>query len=156
MVLIHTLCSLLSYVAFLVAFIIGLLFLMQERQLKRKTMGALFHRLPSLDLLDRINFLAISAGFGLLSIGLGCGLVGSRVILGRWWVADPKEVAALGLWACYLLLWIVRLRSTLRGHRVALLSVLGFTLVLFTFLGASWLLPTSHPYQSTLRRVSVS
>lgn len=143
-VTVHMTCSLLSYAAFLVAFVSGVLFLIQERQLKRKTMGLLFHRLPSLDALDRANFLAIGIGFGLLSVGVVFGLVGAGVLLGRWWTGDPKASATIILWGLYLGLWLVRLRATLRGRRVALLSVLGFSLVVFTFLGVSRLSP--HPY----------
>lgn len=146
MVVIHILCSLTSYLAFLVAFVAGILFLIQERQLKRKTLGVLFHRLPPLETMDRINFTAIGMGFALLSVGLLCGLAGTRRFLGQWWTGDPKAVLTIGLWAAYLLLWVMRLRATLRGRRVALLSVLGFGLVLFTFVGASWLLPSMHPY----------
>jgi ABC-type uncharacterized transport system permease subunit len=146
MVFVHTLCSLLSYGAFLMAFIAGVLFLIQERQLKHKRMGWLFHRLPSLVVLDRVNFLAIGIGFGLLTAGLFCGIVGMRLLLGRWWVGDPKASLALLMWAAYCVLWLVRLRATLRGRRVALLSVLGFGLVLFTALGAGWWLHSWHPY----------
>ena len=145
MVLIHMVCSFLSYGAFLVAFLSGVLFLIQERQLKRKTMGMLFHRLPSLDVLDRVNFLAIGVGFVLLSIGVGCGLIEARLLFQRWWVSDPKEYLTVLLWLSYLLLWLVRLRATLRGRRVALLSILGFSFVLLTFVGASWFMPSWHP-----------
>ena len=147
MVIVHMICSLLSYVAFLLAFVSGILFLIQERQLKRKTMGMLFHQLPSLETLDHMNFVAIGLGFGLLSIGMACGLLGIKVLLGRWWVGDPKEYLTIILWGSYLLLWLMRLRATLRGHRIALLSILGFSLVLFTFLGASAFLPSMHPYR---------
>ena len=146
MVILHMVCSLLSYAAFLVAFLSGLLFLIQERQLKRKTMGLLFHQLPSLGTLDRLNFLAVGVGFWLLSIGVACGLVGARALLGRWWIGDPKECLTMLLWSSYFVLWIVRLRSTLRGRRVALLSILGFSFVLFTFVGVSWIVPSWHPY----------
>jgi len=145
MVVIHTISSLLSYVAFLVAFGAGALFLIQERQIKRKRMGVLFHRLPSLDQLERVNVFAIGLGFGLLTIGLGLGLVVSRLLRGVWWSGDPKEILSATLWLCYLILWLARLRATMRGRRVAILSVLGFALVLFTFLGVSWLVPTWHP-----------
>lgn len=146
MVAIHTICSLLSYGAFLAAFIAGMLFLIQERQLKRKHMGRLFHRLPSLEVLDRVNCLAIGVGFGLLSIGVAYGFIGAKVLLGRWWTDDPKEYLTVALWGSYLMLWLVRVRATLRGRRIALLSILGFGLVLFTFLGVNWLLPTWHTY----------
>jgi len=146
MVIVHTVCSLLSYVAFLIGFVSGALFLIQERQLKRKHMGMLFHRLPSLDQLERVNVFAIGLGFGLLTVGLGLGLVVSRLLRGTWWSGDPKEILSATLWLCYLILWLARLRATMRGRRVAMLSVLGFALVLFTFLGVSWLVPTWHPY----------
>jgi ABC-type uncharacterized transport system permease subunit len=139
-------CSLLSYGAFLVACLAGVLFLIQERQLKGKRMGMLFHRLPSLEALDRLNFTAITFGFAFLTIGVGFGFVGARVMFGRWWTGDPKEVLTVALWTSYLVLWLVRLRCTLRGHRVALLSVLGFSLVLFAFVGTRWLLDSGHPY----------
>lgn len=146
LVIVHMSCSLLSYVAFLVAFIVGWLFLIQERQLKQKHMGWWFHRLPSLDRLDRMNVFAIGVGFSLLSIGVACGLIGARLWHGRWWTGDPKECLTAVLWASYLILWLVRLRATLRGRRVALLSILGFSLALFTLLGATRWLPSWHMY----------
>ena len=145
MVLVHTVSSLLSYVAFFVACGAGALFLIQERQIKRKRMGLLFHRLPSLDQLERVNVFAIGLGFALLTVGLSWGLVGSRLLRGTWWTGDPKEILSATLWACYLILWLARLRATMRGRRVAMLSVLGFMLVLLTFVGASWL-HSWHPY----------
>lgn len=146
MIWVHIACSLLSYAAFLVAFVAGILFLIQERQLKRKTMGALFHRLPSLGALDRLNFQAIGFGFALLSAGLLFGFVEVRVALGQWWVADPKTYFAVVVWLSYLGLWLMRLRSTLRGRRVALLSILGFSLVLLTLLETSTIAQSAHPY----------
>ena len=144
MVIVHTVCSLLSYGAFLTACVSAFCFLIQERQIKRKQMGVLFHRLPSLERLDRMNFIAIGIGFVLLSIGVACGFVGAKTLLGHWWTGDPKEYLTVTLWGSYLALWLVRVRSTLRGRRVALLSILGFSLVLFTFLGVNWFLPTWH------------
>ena len=146
MVVVHMACSLLSYAAFLVAFVCGILFLIQERQLKRKHIGVLFHRLPSLMALDRANMLAIGVGFALLSAGLAFGLIGSKLLLGRWWIDDAKSYLATMLWVAYLALWMMRVRSTLRGRRVALLSILGFSLVLFTLLEASYMLHSAHPY----------
>ena len=151
MIFVHTLGALLSYVAFLIAFASGLLFLIQERQVKRKTMGILFRFLPSLELLDQVNCWALGIGFWLLTIGVFFGLLETRALLGRWWLWDPKACFALLLWAAYLILWIARLRTTLRGHRVALLSIVGFSLVLFLFIGISHLLPSLYPFLRTMR-----
>lgn len=146
MIVVHLMCSLLSYVAFLIAFVSGALFLLQERQLKHKQMGLLFHRLPALGTLDRANFLAVGAGFALLTVGLLFGVWGSRRLLGTWWRWDPKELLTLVLWVTYLVVWLIRLRATLRGRKIAMLSILGFALVLVTFLGVNRWLPTWHAY----------
>jgi ABC-type uncharacterized transport system permease subunit len=146
MIALHTWCSCLSYAAFLIAFITGALFLIQERQLKRKHMGLLFHRLPPLETLDRLNFAAISIGFGLLTIGATSGFIQAAKLRGTWWTGDPKEFGTVCLWLAYLALWVLRRRAMLRGRRVALFSVAGFTLVLLTFLGAGRLVPSLHPF----------
>ncbi len=153
MVWVHTICSLLSYGAFLVACLTGVLFLIQERQLKGKRMGLLFHRLPSLGRLGRLNFPAISAGFLFLSIGVACGFIGAWLLRGRWWSGDPKEVLTVAIWFSYFVLWLVRRRCTLRGRRVALLSVLGFTFLAFAFIGTTWLLHSGHPFYAAGKRL---
>ncbi|MBI2884842.1 MAG: cytochrome c biogenesis protein CcsA [Candidatus Omnitrophica bacterium] len=133
----HITCVLLSYAAFLVAFGSGALFLLQERQLKHKQMGLLFHRLPALGTLDRINVLAIGWGFALLSLGIAVGAAVGHAVTGRWWNVDLKIYGALLLWAVYLALWLLRVRATLRGRTVAVLSVLGFGLALIIWLGVN-------------------
>ena len=110
---IHGWCSLVSYGAFLIAFVAGGLFLLQDRQLKRKRMGWMFRQLPSLGALDRANFLAISAGFGLLTIGATSGFIEMARLRGRWWIGDPKEYATVALWGAYFVLWVLRERAVL-------------------------------------------
>ncbi len=146
MITVHWILSLLSYVAFLVAFVSGALFLIQDAQLKHKHMGVLFHRLPSLQALDGLNFRAITTGFALLTVGMLAGMGASRRVLGVWWSWDPKESITLVLWLSYLALWLVRARATLRGRKVAVFSILGFTFAVVTWLGVSRWLPTWHPY----------
>jgi ABC-type uncharacterized transport system permease subunit len=142
----HIFCALISYGAFLIAFISGLLFLIQEHQLKGKQMGSLFYRLPSLEQLDRLNLWAVAVGFVLFSVAVLCGMVVVYQLFGQWWTGDSKQVLSVGLWGWYLVLWLVRARSTLRGRRVALLSILGFSFVLFTFVGSRVVVQSGHPY----------
>ncbi len=144
MLLAHMTCTLVSYVAFLVAFVTGALFLIQERQLKHKHMGMLFHRLPPLETLDQWNLHAIGWGFGLLTVGLAIGMAVEHRLLGRWWSWDPKELLTVVLWVTYLALWWLRLGATLRGRKIAFLSILGFGLMIFTFIGVSRWWPSWH------------
>jgi ABC-type transport system involved in cytochrome c biogenesis permease subunit len=140
----HIGLSLLSYGAFLVACISGVLFLVQERQLKLKQMGRLFHSLPSLASLDRLNLIAIALGFVLFTGGLLVGIAGRREALGQWMTLDAKEGLAYITWFSYAVLLVVRVLATLSHRKIALLSILGFSLVLFTFLGVETLIPSWH------------
>ena len=142
----HIALSLVSYAAFLLACLSGILFLIQERQLKAKHIGRLFRSLPSLATLDRVNWCAIAGGCALFTLGLLCGMIGRHATVRQWVSWDPKEGLAYLTWAAYAVLLVVRWLSTLRGHKVALLSIWGFGLVLFTFFGIHTLLPTWHAY----------
>lgn len=146
MIQIHVLFTLLSYAFFWAACVVSVLFLVQERQLKRKEVGDWLFKLPSLEVLDRLNLYALGLGFLSLSVGVLFGFLGIFHRFGHWWTGDPKQISSLALWGWYLVVWIVRLRSTLRGKRAALLAVLGFGLVIFTGLGAKMLGNSAHPY----------
>lgn len=145
MLLLHTGSTLLSYAMFLVASVSGALFLVQERQIKRRRMGVLFHRLPPLDQLERVNVWAIGVGFALLTLGLGGGLFQSRLRAGDWWTGGALEILSATMWGCYLVLWLARLRQTMRGRRVAWLSVGMFCVVLATFIGVGTHVAFWHP-----------
>ena len=143
----HILCATGSYIAFLTGFAAALMYIAQERELKAKRMGRLFHWLPSLETLDRVNFIAIATGFVLYSAGLLLGLAAERSAFGRWASGDPKEILSGLTWLAYAALLYVRLRAS-RGQRVAILSVVGFSWLVFAFFAARFLLPSWHPFVS--------
>jgi ABC-type transport system involved in cytochrome c biogenesis permease subunit len=101
--------------------------------LKLKTFGAFFHRLPPLSTVDDIGQTAVGVGFTLLSFGIVTGVVMTSLQTGRMWHGDPKELSALVTWVLYLTM--IHYRDKWRGRRAAWVGVVGFALVLFTFLG---------------------
>ena len=76
---IHIFMALLGYAALTLMFCAGVMYLMQESQLKSKRPGALYHRLPSLSLLDDLNGRALILGFPLLTQGIITGSVWGQV-----------------------------------------------------------------------------
>ena len=64
--LIHSSLAFISYATFAVAFGAAIMYLIQQHFLKRKKLGAMFQKLPSLDLLDDINYRCLTFGFPLL------------------------------------------------------------------------------------------
>jgi cytochrome c-type biogenesis protein CcsB len=133
---VHVTLVIFSYAAFVVTFVCGVMYLIQEHELKAKHFGAAFDRLPALNTCDEIGHRSVSLGFVLLTLGVVTGIFWNNQRDGRYWHNDPKEVMALVTWVVYLFLMHYRLTAGWRGRRVAWLSIAGFIVVLLTWLGA--------------------
>ncbi|MBF0273805.1 MAG: cytochrome c biogenesis protein CcsA [Nitrospinae bacterium] len=71
----HRTLSFIGYAHFAILFTVSIMYLLQEYQLKRKNFGALYHRLPSLEILDAVNHKALVLGFTLYTLGFVTGTV---------------------------------------------------------------------------------
>ncbi len=133
---VHTTLLFFAYAAFFVVFVASVMYLLQERELKLKTFGAVFHRLPSLTMVNEIATTSAVTGLTLLTLGILSGMVWSSLRDGRLWHNDPKEIFAALTWFLYLILIVYRSSAHWRGRRAAWMGVAGFALVLCTFFGA--------------------
>ena len=151
---IHLATVFVGYGFFSLAFIAGVMYLLQEHQIKAKALGGIFRRLPSLNALDTLNHYSLTMGFPLMTLGIIFGAVYAQVILGAYWRWDPKEVWSLIIWLLYAAMLHQRLTVGWQGRRAALMSILGFSVLLFTFLGVSYILPGYHSFEG-LERMQV-
>ena len=135
----HTTLLIFAYAAFFLVFVASVMYLLQERELKLKTFSAIFHRLPSLTTINEIATTTVGLGWTLLTLGMLTGMVWSSSRDNRLWHNDPKEIFAALTWLLYLLLILYRATAHWRGRMAAWMGVLGFALVLCTFLGARFL-----------------
>ena len=142
---IHTTLLIFAYAAFFIVFMASVMYLLQERELKLKTFGAIFHRLPSLSTVNQLATTSAIFGLTLLTLGIATGMVWSSARDGRIWHNDPKEIFALLTWLLYFVLLLYRSSSSWRGRNAAWLGVAGFALVLCTFFGTR-LLGGSHVF----------
>ena len=133
---IHTTLVIFAYAAFFIVFMASVMYLLQERELKLKTFGAIFHRLPPLTTINELATSSAVVGLTLLTLGIATGMIWSWNRYGRMWHNDPKEIFAALTWLVYLVLIIYRSTADWRGRRAAWLGVLGFALVLCTLFGA--------------------
>lgn len=122
----------------------GLMYLLQENAIKSKHRGFFFKRLPSLELLDSTGYACIVTGFTMLTFGLITGLIYAKSVWGKFWSWDPKEVWSGITWLLYAALLHQRLTIGWRGRRAAIMAVIGFAVILFTFLGVNFLLEGHH------------
>ena len=131
-----------------IAFLAAIMYLIQERQIKQKRLGSLYSRLPSLATLDNINYYAIVYGFPIFTVGMITGSVYAQYALGRYWQWDPKEVWSLISWLFYAALLHQRLAVGWQGRRAAIMSIVCFAVLIFTFVGVSLLMGGYHSFSS--------
>ncbi|MBW2038438.1 MAG: c-type cytochrome biogenesis protein CcsB [Deltaproteobacteria bacterium] len=148
---IHVTFAFLGDAIFALAFCAGVIYLIQERLVKSKRAGALSQRLPSLEVLDEINYRSLTIGFPLLTIGIITGAVWAEYAWGSYWSWDPKETWSLITWLLYAALLHQRLTMGWRRKKAAIMSIVGFGAVLFTFLGVNLLLEGLHTYAEWFR-----
>jgi len=144
---VHTTLAFLADAAFAIGFGVGIMYLIQDRQLKSRHIGPLYRRLPNIGLLDELSYKAIALGFPLLTLGMMTGMIWASTALHHFWSWEPKEVWSLITWIIYASYLHMRLVAGWRGRKSAYMSVVGFLLVLFTFLGVNLLMPGYHAFK---------
>jgi cytochrome c-type biogenesis protein CcsB len=132
---VHVTLSMLGTVGFAVAFVAGLMYLMQERLLKSKQYNVLYFKLPPLDFLDRLNQRSILLGFPFLTLGILTGAISAQITFGAYLNWNPEQTWALVTWVFYLFVLMGRMTVGWRAKKAAYLTIVGFAGVLLTFLG---------------------
>ncbi len=142
----HVITAMFSYGAFAVSFGIGIMYLIKESLVKNKSRSVLNDRLPDASILDEMSYRFVAFGFPLLSLVIITGAIWAEYAWGRYWSWDPKETWSLITWLVYAAYLHARFTFGWRGKRAAIMSVIGFVAVLFTFFGVNYLLPGLHSY----------
>ncbi len=142
---VHVTLAFLGNAVFAFAFAVSVVYLLQESLLKSRRRGWMIRRLPSLEQLDRLNYRCLAWGFPLLSLGIVSGAIWAANQWGRFWSWEPREVLSLFTWLIYAGLLQFRWTAGLRGRRAATLTIVGFALVVASYLSINLLpLPGLH------------
>jgi len=143
----HVATMFIGMAIFALAFCAGIMYLLQERQIKSKSFGLLYRRLPSLEVLDSLNYVCLTFGFPLITIGLISGFVYAGAVWQSFWHWDPREILSVVTWLIYAVLLHERLAVGLRGRRAAIMAIIGFSVILVTFVGTSFILEVHHSFK---------
>jgi len=143
----HVITCFLGYAGFAVASGLGILYLLKgpNQQLDNPGSG-IRARIPSIQTLDELMYQNVVFGFLLLTVGIITGAVWANSAWGSYWSWDPKETWSLITWLVYALMLHARLVRGWHGRRIAWLSIIGFSCVIFTYLGVNFLLSGLHSY----------
>ncbi|MEK6586014.1 MAG: cytochrome c biogenesis protein CcsA [Nitrospirota bacterium] len=131
----HVTLSMLGTVGFTVAFVAGVMYLIQDRLLKSKQFNVLYSKLPALDFLDHLNQQSIVLGFPLLTLGIVTGAISAEFARGSYVSWNPEQIWALVTWVFYFVVLLGRLTVGWRAKRAAYLTVIGFACVILTLVG---------------------
>ena len=133
---IHVSSLLFAYASFALACVIGITYVLLFKEIKAKHLGFFYARLPSLQVLDRMNQRAIVIGWIFLTIGMIVGAIWAAQARGGYRrgdprvqamsLQDPKIFVALLCWAVYSFELFAARRIGWGGRRAAYLSALGF------------------------------
>jgi cytochrome c-type biogenesis protein CcsB len=139
----HVATCFLGYAAFAVAFGISLMYLYKTRE--GAGSSSVSSSLPEPDVLDELTHQMIITGFLFLTLGIITGAVWANDAWGSYWSWDPKETWSLITWLIYATLLHARLMRGWGGRRIAWISIIGFSAVMFTYFGVN-LLSGLHSY----------
>lgn len=142
-ILVHIISVLTGAVFFAIGCVGGFVYLLADRRLRsHQRTGWTRMPLPPLATIEKFNRNAILLGFPLLSLAAITGIfraVQDPAAMGPHWFYTPKFILACLVWLVYAALLGVRLAPALRGSRAAMLSILGFVLLLAVFVAIKWM-----------------
>ena len=152
----HVSSLLFAYASFALACVIGITYVLLFTEIKAKHLGFFYARLPSLQVLDRMNHRAIVIGWVFLTLGIIVGVVWAAQARAGFGAGDPRVQAmslqdpkifvALVCWAVYSFELFAARRIGWGGRRLAYLSAVGFCIVLLNFIPISYFLTRSHDF----------
>lgn len=129
----HVVLALVGLAGFAVAFAAGLLYLLQFRELKAKRFGRMYRFFPPLHTLDALGRGAAIVGFCALSVALALGWAWTIRFQRTFAMEDPQVIWGGLTWVVFAGVLGARLGGARSNRRAALVSVVGFTLVVVTF-----------------------
>ena len=132
---VHVFTCFIAYAAFAISFLCGIFYMFHWKNV-----------IPPRETLEEINYQSVMVGFPMLSAGILTGAVWAHYAWGAYWSWDPKETWSLITWIVYALFLHARFARGWKGKRIALLSIIGFGSVIFTYIGVNFILSGLHSY----------
>lgn len=146
----HAAFSFFSYALFGIGAILGVLCLTDKENSNVTENADTLHlsggQSYGLQSTESLQYKTILVGYFLFSTAMIFGGIWAYLAWGTYWLWTPKELWTVILWLFYSLHLHARLRSWWTGRPSAILGIIGFAIVMFTYLGVSLLMKSSHTF----------
>jgi len=133
----HVLTTLFGYAAWSITFAASVCFLFLDRKTGSKS-----------GMFDLMAYRSAFFAFCFLTLGILTGALWADRVFGQLWFWDPKETWSFITWLIFMAYLHARYTLDWRGKRAAILAIIGFLAVLFTYIGVDFLLPQIHGRQA--------
>jgi ABC-type uncharacterized transport system permease subunit len=140
----HVTLSIMAYAAFALSCVLSVMFLLEDRHLRKHKLDEVMWRMPPLELLERMSQSSVLVGLVAIVIGTILGFVWVDRLTGEVW--DPKYLITLIVLALYAAYFRLSRTTAWRGARASRLCVFNFFLVVFSFTVVNLYLSHSHRY----------
>jgi ABC-type uncharacterized transport system permease subunit len=128
----HVSSALLGYTAITISAVYGFLYLMLYHDIKSSQFSVIYKRLPNLEMLERMSFIATVFGFFLLTIAIVIGIIWLPRVFVSISYTDPKLLGTCVIWIIYGGGLVAKKVAGWRGRRIMVLSMFGFALATFS------------------------
>jgi cytochrome c-type biogenesis protein CcsB len=144
---IHVAAMTLSTGIFFVAAVLGIIYLVIDRQNRRGDVpNGILARLPGKEQLDRLTYRTVVFGFPVWTFGVIAGAIWADQAWGRYWGWDPVETWAFITWVLYAAFLHARATAGWRGRRAHYVQLLGFASLAFNIFIVQTFLTGLHSY----------
>ena len=149
---IHVTAMTLATGIFFVAAVLGVIYLVVDRNARRIAAGqpgsanGIMRRLPTAEQLDRLTYRTVMFGFPVWTFGVIAGAIWADQAWGRYWGWDPVETWAFITWVLYAAFLHARATAGWRGRRAHYIQLLGFTSLMFNILVVQVFITGLHSY----------
>jgi len=149
---IHVTAMTVAIGSYIVAAVLTVLYLIADRHARRNAadpeagFGAVLHRLPPADALDRLSYRTVIFAFPIWTFAIIAGAIWADQAWGRYWGWDPKETWAFITWVVYAGYLHARATAGWRGRKAAYIQLVGFASLLFNLVGVNLWITGLHSY----------
>lgn len=135
LLVLHILFTILAYGVFFMATVAAVMFLLQERMLKKRKDPNIMRSFPPLESLRGLVNTCVLIGLPLMTLGFVLGFIAFAPEDWAGIAQNPKVMTSLVLWLTLLVVVVGRKLGFLHGRRHLYMVLVGFALVLMTYVG---------------------
>ena len=143
---IHVISALIGYSGITISAVYGVLYLILYNEIKLNKFGLIFNRLPSLEILETLSFIAAIIGFVFLTITIIIGIIWLPQAFPQITFLDPKLIGTFAVWVLYGIGLINKFMGKWRGKKLIILSIIGFTLAILSTVLTNFLAKSFHSF----------